>query len=218
MTSGTPNSIGVATEAPTAELTDLADAVRSLIDATVRTEMGPEALRLATTFVEQATAELEPELRDEHYGLTARREGSQRLPFGFNPVLGRANPLAPPVELEDAQGLVVGHATMGRAYEGPPNHVHGGVISLVLDQTLGLANLLAGHSGMTVDLHLRYLRPTPLFVPVRFESWWERTEGRKIHSRGRVLVEDEVTVEAEGLFLSIQREQSERLYTGTSPT
>src|SRR3546814_17433739 len=44
-------------------------------------------------------------------------------PFGFfdhSPMLGRANPLAPPIELELLDDCIIGRATFSAAYAGPP--------------------------------------------------------------------------------------------------
>ena len=58
-----------------------------------------------------------------------------------------------------------------------------------------------GTAGPTASLQLHYRRPTPLQVPLRFEAWQDRVEGRRVYTRGRLLVGDRTTVEAEGLFI-----------------
>ena len=55
---------------------------------------------------------------------------------------------------------VTGHVTFGRAYQGPPGQVHGGVIAGVYDQVLGLANFVVGRPGFTGTLSVRYVAPT----------------------------------------------------------
>ena len=50
---------------------------------------------------------------------------------------------------------------------------------------------------------LRYRKPTPLGVPVRFEGWQTRVAGRRIHAAGHLLVDGAVTVEAEGTFVQL---------------
>ena len=56
----------------------------------------------------------------------------------FSPVVGRANPLAPPLTLRvdtiDGRAAVIGDATFGAAYEGPPGHVHGGLVAAAFDE------------------------------------------------------------------------------------
>jgi len=58
---------------------------------------------------------------------------------------------------------------------------------------------------------MRFRRPTPLHVPVRYEGWQTRVAGRRLHVEGRLLVEDEVTVEAEGIFVSMPPDRVMRL-------
>jgi hypothetical protein len=43
--------------------------------------------------------------------------------------------------------------------------------------------------------------------PVRFEGWVTQREDRKVHSAGRLLVDDVVTVEAEGLYIIVDPER-----------
>jgi hypothetical protein len=87
------------------------------------------------------------------------------------------------------------------------------VLSLVLDQTLGLANLVAGQPGMTVDLRLRYRRPTPLFRELEVRSAFVRSEGRKIHAEGTISIDGATTVEATGLFLTLLPDQGQQLFS-----
>jgi acyl-coenzyme A thioesterase PaaI-like protein len=82
--------------------------------------------------------------------------------------------------------------------------VHGGIIAAAFDQTLSIANILAGAAGPTAQLVLRYRKPTPLGVPLRFEGWQTRVAGRRIHTEGRLLAGDLVTVEAEGIFVQLE--------------
>jgi hypothetical protein len=68
---------------------------------------------------------------------------------------------------------------------------------------LSIANVMAGAAGPTAQLTLRYRKPTPLGVPVRFEGWQTRVAGRRIHAAGRLLVDGVITVEAEGMFVQL---------------
>jgi acyl-CoA thioesterase FadM len=70
-----------------------------------------------------------------------------------------------------------------------------------------VANLVHETPGPTASLRLRYRRPTPLGVPLRFEGWQERVDERRVHVRGRLLAGDQVTVEAEGTFAIVPIER-----------
>jgi acyl-coenzyme A thioesterase PaaI-like protein len=132
--------------------------------------------------------------------------------FPTSPVIGFANPVAPPVMVEtDGEGGLRGSAWFDYQYEGPPTCVHGGVIALVFDELLGAANIAAGCPGMTGTLTIRYRRPTPLRTDLRLEARCTGRQGRKITTRGAILLGDELLAEAEGLFIELVPERFLRI-------
>ena len=88
--------------------------------------------------------------------------------FDHSPMLGRANPLAPPIQLWVEDDVMYGRATFGAAYEGPPGCVHGGYVAAAFDEVLGSTQSLAGRPGMTVRLTVNYRSPTPLHTELTF--------------------------------------------------
>jgi hypothetical protein len=127
--------------------------------------------------------------------------------IAFSPVTGRFSPLAPPVEVSveaadgDGPPRIIGVVSLGDAYEGPPSCVHGGVIAAVYDQLLSLAGMACAAGGPTATLTVQFRRPTPLHVPLRFEAWVERLEGRKVFTRGTCHAGGELLSESDGLFV-----------------
>jgi acyl-coenzyme A thioesterase PaaI-like protein len=121
-----------------------------------------------------------------------------------DPVTGPENPLAPPLRLTTLErDGVQGAVTLGMAYQGPPGHVHGGVSAMLLDHTLGVANLCAGRTGFTGELTLRYHRPAPMFEPLTVAARQVGVDGRKIRSEGAISTADgTVCVRASGLFVT----------------
>src|SRR6202162_5887783 len=120
--------------------------------------------------------------RDEGAGYRPRSHGDY-LPR--SPIVGEASPLSPRLDWEvvtrdDGTPAVEARGTFGAAYEGPPSFVHGGWIACAFDEVLGIANIVAGHPGMTARLTVHYRRPTPLFHELRFRAALERVEGRPI--------------------------------------
>ncbi|MEM7410082.1 MAG: PaaI family thioesterase [Myxococcota bacterium] len=181
----------------------LTDAVRTLVRV-VTTNTGDRAwTEAAARDVASLAERLSEGLPDEappRYGALRAPETSEQL-FPYDPVLGPYNPLALPVEVDWEPPKAVGRAVFDTPYEGPPGCVHGAVIAAVFDQVFNVANIFSGQAGPTANLSLRYRRPTPLDRPLRFEAWVEGVEGRRLTSRGALLCADEVTVEAEGLFI-----------------
>lgn len=127
--------------------------------------------------------------------------------FDHSPFIGLANPLSPPMSLDYDGDRVVGRVTFGAAYEGPPGCVHGGYIAAVFDEVLGATQSLSGATGMTAHLGVDYRRPTPLHTPLVVEGWLHRREGRKIWIRGSLSAGDQLTAEAEGLFIAFDPER-----------
>lgn len=128
---------------------------------------------------------------------------------GFSPVSGRSNPMAPPVALRVRKGPpregiasdyhITGSATFGPAYEGPPGHVHGGLIAAMFDELLGFAQL---SPGFTAYLHVNYRRPTPLNSDLELVAWVESVERRKRIVKGECYAGGELLTDAEGLFIA----------------
>lgn len=194
-----------------AALSELAASVRRLIDATVTVEGDADLLGGVARRVDALTAELRTVVPDPP---PPRYAGGGPTPMDFFPydyVIGRWNPLAAPIHMEWQDPLAVGSATFGTPYEGPPGCVHGAAIAAAFDQVLNVANLMSGAAGPTARLQMRYRRPTPLHRPLRFEGWVTQREARKVHSAGRLLVDDVVTVEAEGLYIVVDPERVVRL-------
>lgn len=177
----------------------LADSVRRLIDATIRTQVDAATLTAAKEKIDCATRELSATLMPDSFGVRQTGDG-QTMAWG-NVVIGLRNPVAPPLAINHgADGLVWSDFTLGAAYEGPPGHVHGGVCAMVLDHLLGATAHKPGRPAVTGALSVRYLRGTPL-GPLRIEAHVDRVEGVKTFASGHISNAQGITVQAEGVFL-----------------
>lgn len=175
----------------------LADAVRELIDATIRTEADDDVVDKACTEIRAITQQLRRRTRP--VGVSFRVDG-RPLPLG-NAVIGVCNPIAPPVVVHHDGGRCWSEFVLGCAYEGPPGRVHGGVSALVLDHMLGeAASEGLSRARFTGTISVKYLRGTPL-GPLRCDAWIDRVEGVKAFARGTISDAEGVTVEAEGVFI-----------------
>jgi acyl-coenzyme A thioesterase PaaI-like protein len=198
-----------------AELHRLGDQTRRLIELMTGTGASLEQLRDAADAVAAVVASFDGYPRGRVYDAfgESANAGTPSALFDFSPIMGAANPLAPPVSLESADGIVKGTATFGSAYEGPPGCVHGGWLAAAFDEVLGMAQSMGGNPGMTGTLTVRYRRPTPLHRQLVFEGELDRVEGRKIFTQGRCLLDGEVTAEAEGIFISVDFSRIAALYS-----
>jgi acyl-coenzyme A thioesterase PaaI-like protein len=192
----------------------LARAMRLVIERLVPSNAPEEELRIAAEKLELYAEALKAHPRLKHcvgHGETAPA-GDVGAFFDQSPMIGLANPLAPPVVIgRSGDRTAVAKVTFGSAYEGPPGCVHGGYIAASFDEVLGYVQSLSEHPGMTGTLTVRYRRPTPLHTELNFEGELVRTEGRKIFARAHCLANGEVTAEAEGIFISIGRSKVEEL-------
>ena len=86
------------------------------------------------------------------------------------------------------------------------------MIALAFDEVLGIANIAAGHPGMTAPAHVHYRKPTPLFHELRFRAAVDRVEGRRIMSRAELWDGETLTAEAEGLFVQPRPERAVEIF------
>jgi acyl-coenzyme A thioesterase PaaI-like protein len=177
----------------------LAESVRELIDATVRTEVDAATVAAAKAEIDSATACLRQKQTEGSFGVRYLATG-ERMAWG-NAVVGIRNPIAPPVQIQrDVDGKSVCDFHLGAAYEGPPGHVHGGVAALVLDHLLGEAASDGINPRLTGTISFRYVRATRL-GDLHAEAVITRTEGVKTYAVGHLADAEGVTVEAEGVFI-----------------
>lgn len=178
----------------------LAQSVRQLIEATIRTQVDVQTLSAVADKIDWATEQLSASLLPGSFGVQQSADG-QNLALG-NVVIGSRNPVAPPLVIAGGDdGAVHTDFVLGAAYEGPPGHVHGGICALVLDHVLGATAHKPGKPAYTGTLTLRYLRGTPLGKPLRAQAHVDRIEGTKTFAVGHIADAEGVTVQAEGVFI-----------------
>lgn len=207
----------------TPERARLAEAVRHIIDAVlICDDATEEQLRGAADAAEQIATDLGrsphaddrgPDHTPPAHRFRAARDHTEYLPR--SPLVGQVSPLAPPLEWEVVDSRIEARGRYHAAYEGPPGYVHGGWVALTFDEILGMANIASGHPAMTGTLKVRYLLPTPLHTDVRLVGWTERIEGRRVVAKGELHVGDQLTAEAEGLFVTID-EKTAAAYFGAA--
>lgn len=182
-----------------------ADALRKAIEGVVATTAPPEVLEKAAAEIQAVADELAQYPHGHNYiNAEASITGDVGDFFDNSPIAGLGNPLAAPVHMRVEGDEVVGEVRWGSAYEGPPGCCHGGHVAAAFDDVLGLAQDLAGQSGMTGTLTVRYRRPTPLHQDHTFRARLDRVEGRKIFTTGELYdPEGNVLAEGEGIFIAV---------------
>ena len=185
----------------------LATAMRRVIDRLVTSDAPEGELAEAAQGLERYADHLETHPQGRPYSGFAEtaNAGSVGAFFDASPIIGLANPLAPPLRLDARADAIRGEVRFGAAYEGPPGCVHGGWIAAAFDEFLGFVMSATGSPGMTGTLKVVYRSPTPLATDLRFEAGERSTEGRKTIARGRLYAGDRLCAEAEGIFIAIDR-------------
>ena len=183
----------------------LADAVRELLDATVRTKISAADVEVLTGRIREVSREL---LVDAHPGPIGHlRRADEWGGNPANPVDGRRNAFAQPLQIRrDFENKRASATfTLGAPYEGPPDHIHGGVIAMLLDQVMGMVPAFTNTPRMTAYLNVTYRRPSPLMAELEVEAWVDRIEGRKTFVSARIVdAEGRTTAEAEALFVALK--------------
>jgi acyl-coenzyme A thioesterase PaaI-like protein len=193
----------------------LADSIRKLMDCLCATDAPEEELLAIAAQVRESAErfQIQPRMTSLPGVAEGSLAGGMEIFMDRSPVVGRSNPLAPPVSLDPdhAAKIVHGSVYFGRAYEGAPGCVHGGYVAATFDEALGLACVFSGVPGMTGEITVRYRKPTPLEVPLRLEARFDRQDGRKIYNSGELYAGDLLVAESSGIFISIEREKFEAL-------
>jgi len=177
----------------------LADTVRDLVDATIRTTVDHDEVTAVGAELQVLVARLRASQSDEPAGVHYNAEGRS---WGWgNAVVGLRNAVAPPLDItHEPDGSAHADVTLGAAYEGPPGLVHGGVSALLLDHIMGETASAFRRVTFTGTLTTRFLRGTPL-GPIRLEARTTDEDECKVFVEGTVSDAEGVTVECEGVFI-----------------
>jgi acyl-coenzyme A thioesterase PaaI-like protein len=92
-------------------------------------------------------------------------------------------------------------------HQGFPGVVHGGILSALLDETMGRTALFERAWVMTGRLEVRYRDPAPTGQPLTISAWPTRVRGLSVEARGEVRGPDgTLLAEGKGLFLKVPEE------------
>lgn len=136
-----------------------------------------------------------------------------------SPIYGLGNPLAVPLDLRWTEKSVEGRGVFNELYEGPPGHVHGGILSLIFDDLLGRVPGLRGTARVTSELSVRFVRPAPIGVPLVFRAWLRDSKGATLETEADLCVEGDnrVLASADGSYVRLRDDQAARYIPGWKP-
>jgi acyl-coenzyme A thioesterase PaaI-like protein len=117
-------------------------------------------------------------------------------------VCGTANPMSMGVQFYwDGESVHAGF-TFDARHQGPPAHAHGGSLAAVLDEAMGAAVWLTGHSVVAAHLELDYRQPVPLHEAVTLKAWSGEKGNRSIKASAALYLADgRVAVEGKAVLV-----------------
>jgi len=182
----------------------VADATRELIQRFTESRADARQLEALAERIRGLTAGLSSDRETMGFSAFANEGGhgdNDQIVNEINPVIGHANPIAPPLEVWFEDGKCKSTVCFPYQYEGPPNYVHGGCIAAVFDQLCGVAQTREKVPGVTGTLSVRYMAPVPLNETLTALAYVDRMEGRKIFVKGEMYCDDRQVASCEALFI-----------------
>ncbi|HYM27013.1 MAG TPA: PaaI family thioesterase [Steroidobacteraceae bacterium] len=89
--------------------------------------------------------------------------------------------------------------------QGYPGRMHGGVVTTLIDETMGWAVYHAAKWGATARLNVRFRKPVFLDRPLRIEAWIVRDRARLIELRAEVRDGGgALLAEGDGVFMRLE--------------
>jgi len=106
--------------------------------------------------------------------------------------------------LDHATNTSTAKVKLPRRYEGPPGHIHGGIIATLLDEAMGKVNKIFGTVSLTRHMQIDYLRPSPLGEMHTVTGRFVKREGRKMFMEGEIRnAAGDLLVRSKGLFIEV---------------
>jgi uncharacterized protein (TIGR00369 family) len=127
-------------------------------------------------------------------------------------VCGRDNPFSLKARFYDLDGgELLGVFDVREMHQSYPGRVHGGVVTAMLDETIGRA-MAAGDAtafGVTVELTVKFRKPVPISPDVRVLARVTTDPAKRIYEgRGEIVLEDgTVAAEATGRYMKMPIEK-----------
>jgi uncharacterized protein (TIGR00369 family) len=101
-------------------------------------------------------------------------------------------------------GALAGRFAVEDRHQGPPGHIHGGILATLLDEAMALVLHAEGTFALTRRLEVDLLAPVPLGSELDVEARVARREGRKLWLLARASGGEGPVAEARGLFLGVE--------------
>jgi len=104
----------------------------------------------------------------------------------------------------DDEHRIICRVRVPQRFEGPPGHVHGGIIATLLDEAMSKANRQFGVVAMTRQIEVDYLKPVPLLTPLTLTAQRISTIGRVNRCEAQITnASGEILASGKALFIAV---------------
>ena len=118
-------------------------------------------------------------------------------------VAGHANPTAIEFHSWREEDTMVADFTLGAAFEGAPGRAHGGIVAAAFDDFTGAVIGMLHEPAFTGELTVRFVQPVPVLVPLRFRTWLDSREGRKLHIHAEAHAEGKLVATCRAIYITV---------------
>jgi acyl-coenzyme A thioesterase PaaI-like protein len=132
---------------------------------------------------------------------------------------GRQNPSGLHLDYDVSRDRATARYTGTRKHQGYDGALHGGIVTALLDETMGWAFFHRGIWGVTGRITVTFKEPVPTGEELIVSGWVARERSRAIETKGELVRASDGTVlaEAEAMFLRMpadRQAQLEKVYGG----
>ena len=130
-------------------------------------------------------------------------------------VCGIENPIGLKLSFyTDDEGRCIARFRPKPEHQGFPGQLHGGIISTLLDETMGRVRTMEDIWAMTGRLEIKFRKPVPLDQELTIVGELTRSRSRAYEARGEILLPDGTTlIEGSGMYIRIPDEVVEQAKT-----
>ena len=138
------------------------------------------------------------------------KQPSSRMCF----VCGLSNPIGLKLAFySDGEGRCIAHFQPRQEHQGYPGHLHGGIISTLLDECMGRVLLRGGRDvfALTGRLEIKFGKPVPLDQELTVVGELVKSRTRAYEAKGELrLADGTVLVRGKGFYVRVPDELMEQ--------
>lgn len=116
---------------------------------------------------------------------------------------GTENPIGLKLKFEYTSGGVVANFTPGKEYQGFINLVHGGIISVLMDEAMAYAVLSRKIKAVTAKMTVSFKKPTRIGEQLTINGRIVEKKGKLIRTTANISQNGMITAEATADFLIV---------------